>query len=711
MRNSTRAAAVAVLGAALLGSAGGMGGLGGHQAVAVPATPVVINLVTVNDFHGRIERSGAAAGIAALATAVDEIRAANPNTVFAAAGDLIGASTFTSFVQQDNPAIDALNAAGLDVSAVGNHEFDNGYDDLVNRVVPRAHWVYTGANVRMADGSAALPEYHTETFDGVTIGFIGAVTDELPALVRPSGIAGLTVQAPVDAANRVASQLRDGDPANGEADVVVLLVHDGAATSALASATDQRTAFGRLVTGASGEIDAIVSGHTHLAYNHVINGRPVISSGQYGERFGNMVITVDPGTRRVLSMANTTAELMKGNADGSYSPVFADSPAVAPIVAAATAAADELGSARLGAVAADINRARQPGLDSDGLPVQVENRGAESTMGNFLADAQLWAARSRGPVDVALMHAGGIRADLPYGTDGGVSYRDAASVQPFANPLVVFTLTGAELKAALEQQWQPERVARPVVKLGVNKELSYSYDPDAAPGAHITRLLLSGEPVDPVAAYRVVANAFLAGGGDNFSVLASGTDRTDTGLVDLQALADWFTANGTAVPDLAQRSVGVVLSEPDADGYGAGDALTITLSSLDFSAGETAAGTVYASLAGHPLGSAPVDSTPVQSTDEGGRASILATLPAGITGEQLIEVWVPGTGTSVSVPITLGEVPDGAIPAVPDGTLPGALPATGAGGAGTLAAASAAALLLGGAALLLLPRARRRPCG
>lgn len=125
-------------------------------------------------------------------------RTANPNTVFAAAGDLIGASTFTSFIQQDVPTIEGLNAAGLEVSA----------------------------------------------------------------------------------------------------DVVVLHVHEGAVTTSVASATDPATRFGKIVNGANPNIDAIVSGHTHLAYNHVIAGRPVISSGQYGERFSNMVITVDPTPSR-----------------------------------------------------------------------------------------------------------------------------------------------------------------------------------------------------------------------------------------------------------------------------------------------------------------------------------------------------------------------------------------------------------------------------
>ena len=119
----------------------------GVASEGAPGKTVDIEVVTVNDFHGRIEQAAPSGGIAALSTAVKQIRAANPNTVFAAAGDMIGASTFTSFIQQDVPTIEALNAAGLDVSSVGNHEFDQGFADLTDRVMPLALWEYLGANV------------------------------------------------------------------------------------------------------------------------------------------------------------------------------------------------------------------------------------------------------------------------------------------------------------------------------------------------------------------------------------------------------------------------------------------------------------------------------------------------------------------------------------------------------------------------------------
>src|SRR5690606_20408604 len=156
-----------------------------------------------------------------------------------------------------------------------------------------------------ATGDPALPEYWIKKFQGVSVGFVGAVTDELPSLVSPAGIEDITVGSPVEAANRVADQLSDGRNNNGEADIVIMLVHEGAATTSVESATDPNTRFGDIVLNANDNIDAIVSGHTHLAYNHVIDGRPVISSGQYGERFSNMEITYDRKAKSITSMQNT----------------------------------------------------------------------------------------------------------------------------------------------------------------------------------------------------------------------------------------------------------------------------------------------------------------------------------------------------------------------------------------------------------------------
>lgn len=633
--------------------------------VSQEVQPVDINVVTVNDFHGRLEQAAPSGGAAVLAGAVKQVRDANPNTVFAAAGDLIGASTFTSFIQQDNPTIDALNAAGLDVSSVGNHEFDQGWDDLSGRVLDRANWEYLAANVYdKTTGKPALPEYFTETFEGVTVGFVGAVTNELPSLVSPDGIANLEVRDVTTEVNRVADQLRDGDAANGEADVVILLVHEGAATTAIESATDQSTAFGKIVTGVDSDVNAIVSGHTHLAYNHVIDGRPVISSGQYGEKFGLMDLQVNPQTKELVSISNETLPLMSAPIPATPTtpavpakPLYPAVPEVQAIVADAVAVADVLGAQKLGDITAPFNRAKL----SNGI---TENRGGESTLGNFVADVQLWATQSAG-AQIAFMNPGGLRTDMPYASsgpndpDGNVTYKEAAIVQPFANTLVAMDITGAQLRTLLEQQWQPAASTRPFLKLGVSEGLEYSYNPAAAAGERIGTITLNDEAIDPAASYRIAVNSFLASGGDNFSVLASGTNRADTGKVDLAAMVDYLAVNSPASPDYAQRAVGAVLSAPaDAAGYEAGETVTVNLSSLAFGDSTTPApGTVELSLGGVAVASAPVDATVTDAVfDETGTATAQFTVPEGLDGVQQLAITVAATGTAVSVPMTIQSV-------------------------------------------------------
>ncbi len=342
-------------------------------------SPIVLQALTVNDFHGRIGLGGGAGGAAVLAGAVRDARAANPNTIFEATGDLIGATPFTSFIQNDTPTIDALNAAGLEVSAAGNHDFAQGWADLRDRVIPRADGEYISANVFLTDtGEPAMAPGGVTELEGVRVGVVGAVTEDLDSLVRPQDIAGLEVRSIVDTVNQAADDLRDGDPANGEADIVILRVHEGAASIEAGSITPG-SPLGEIVYGVTGQIDAIISAHTHLAYAHRIDGRLVVSAGQYGERYGLMTFQVDRATKEALATDYENRPLV--DADGS--PLYEPVTAVEDIVSDAQRVADILGAEQVGTITADLNRARQ----STG----AENRGGESTIGNFIAEVHQWA--------------------------------------------------------------------------------------------------------------------------------------------------------------------------------------------------------------------------------------------------------------------------------------------------------------------------------
>jgi 5'-nucleotidase len=613
------------------------------------AGPVVVDILTINDFHGRIEANGVAAGAAVLSGAVNGFREGNPNTLVVSAGDNIGASTFTSFIQQDAPTLDVLNAIDLDVSAVGNHEFDRGFADLAGRVTDGSNFPYLGANVYdTATGQPTLPEYFIKKVEGISVGFIGAVTEELPSLVSPGGLIGHEIRDIPTEVNRVAANLRDGDASNGEADAIILLLHEGAVSSNIADATND-SAFGTVVNGINPTVDAIVSAHTHQSYNHVINDRPVIQAGKYGEKFGHITLSVDKLSGEVASI---TSEVLPLTNNGTV--LYPDDSAIVPIVTEATHYAEERGSQKVGEITANFTRARQ----IDG----TENRGGASTLSNFVADVQLWATQETG-TEIAFMNPGGVRADLTYeSTDpqqpnGTLTYRSVAAVQPYANTLITLTLTGAQIRGVLEEQWQPPEASRPFLKLGTSQGLTYISDPAASPGKHISHLSLNGKPIADHDTHKVVVNAFLATGGDNFMTFASGTEHADSGRVDLQAMVDYVSAHPINTPDTTRRSIGVHLSTSGGNvtplsTYKPGETITAELSSLLYSA-EPVGDIVTVSIGNTTLSSATINPTVTNSTDETGRATVVFTIPRNLTGIQQLTIAVPHTGTQHTIPLTI----------------------------------------------------------
>jgi 5'-nucleotidase len=626
-----------------------------------------VQVLGINDFHGRIlpDSFSGNAGAAVLAGAVDALEAAHPNTVFAAAGDLIGASTFESFVAQDKPTIDALNAMGLDVSAVGNHEFDQGYDDLTQRVMAPfdpvtnpyggATWQYLGANVRHIDtGDPALPETWTVAYGDIEVGFIGAVTDETPSLVSPDGVAGLTFEDEAVAANRSADALEAAG-----ADLIVLLVHEGAPTTAYADAVDTSNDFGAMLAGLSPDIDAVISGHTHQAYDHrvpvaewaaegrAVTDRPVVSAGQYGMFLNQLLFTFD-------------AEGALTGLDSSVINLYNAFPAdaeVTAIVQAAVAEAGVLGAAILGQIDAPLYRART----ATGNPGST--RGAESTLGNAVADIQLWSTESLG-AQVAFMNPGGLRADLLGAAAGDpdlypsdVTYAQAAMVQPFANTLVTMDLTGVQLRAVLEQQWQPAGSSRPFLSLGTSSGFTYTYDPMAAAGSRILEMRLDGEVIADDAVVKVVVNSFLAAGGDNFTTFASGANKADSGRIDLNAQVDYLAENGTLPIDPTQHAVGITGLE--GRDFQTGDTVTFDVSSLMMTGATDILDdkiTVY--LDNKRVGRYRVtNSLPTDLYDEHGTAHVSFRIPNSAKGASTLVIVGDDTGTVATLDITVVKKP------------------------------------------------------
>jgi 5'-nucleotidase len=428
-----------------------------------------------------------------------------------------------------------------------------------------------------------------------------------------------------------------------------------------------------------------VSGHTHLAYNHsvpvpawegrAVTERPVVSAGQYGQNLNQLLFTVNDATGQVTAKTQNLIALTK-DADGPtgpalFQPEFPADPATTTIVSEAFAAAEGPGSVVLGQLAAPFKRATL----ANGT---TENRGGESTLSNLVAEVQRWAtaAPESGGAQIALMNAGGLRQNMLGNNAGGypanLTYKQAAVVQPFANTLVNMRLTGAQLKAVLEQQWQRDAggavPTRPFQRLGTSAGFRYTYDPARPEGDRITGMWLNGTALDKATAYSVTVNSFLASGGDNFRALRDGTSRRDTGKVDLQAMVDYLAAKSPVSPDYTQHAVGVSFPAGAPAGYLPGERVKFNLSSLAFTAPEDAKDpSVTVSLGGTNLGTFPVDNTlGTDQFDEYGKAAIDVAIPAGATaGARELVVTGTTTGTVVTVPVTVRAV---AVPPTPPTT-------------------------------------------
>lgn len=556
--------------------------------LSADAETTTIQVLGINDFHGHIKPNQQEAGIAVVAGAAQQFRAQNPNTLFLSAGDNIGASAFESRVANDEPAIDSLVMAGVDMSIVGNHEFDLGWDDLSGRVLSRyeaqsglddAGRFAVGANVYDAvTGEPVLDEYSIHEIDGVRVGVIGTVTTDMPSLVNPDLIADITFGNQLEAIERVSAQLSDGKDGNGEADVIIAVMHEGATipttvtdpAAICATVAETTNGFGEVVREAPAEVDAIISGHTHAIYDCAfpVEGRdgyerPVLQAFEWTKAMDRLELTVDRASGEVLAATGEVVDLVARDNTAN----FPADRQVKAFVDAAVQEADVLGAVPIGKISGDISRALNP----DG----TDNRGAESAGGNFVADVQLWATSEEHPTfsgtpsDFALMNPGGVRADLlyagdtsfdPRNTDGVVTYKEAANVQTFGNSLFQMNLTGAQVKAVLEEQWQPASASRPFLHLGLSANVDYTFDPAEPAGERIQQVRVDGAEIVDTQSYRVTVNSFLAAGGDNFVTLREGTERADSGINDLSATVDYF---GTTVVDPPEvgRAVQVVAGE------------------------------------------------------------------------------------------------------------------------------------------------------
>ncbi len=575
-KRALSALAVLAVAIAIVPVAGAKVDAGDRASQAAPnAQTTEIQILGLNDFHGQLEfvpatssggRIGATAagGVDWLATHVRNLRAQNPNTLFVSAGDLIGATPLISALFHDEPTIEAFNLMGLDYNGVGNHEFDEGIDELLrmqygNRphngdydggggvVGPGgvgrgdgchpvdgcadgtpfegANFDFLAANVRYkSNGNTIFPPYKIRRLDGVKVGIVGMTLEGTPTIVTPTAVGSVDFFDEADSVNALVPQLKR----QGVETIIVLLHEGGGAGLPLNETTINQCgnltgALPPIVQRMDDEIDVVVTGHTNWAVNCVVDGKIVTGAAATGRLITDIDLTVSRTTRDVVSAKVNNRIITRD---------VAPAPDLTALVEKYRALSAPLSNRVVGSTSAAITR--------------TGNAAGESALGDVIGDAQLaaTAAANVGGAVAALMNAGGIRADLDAGS---ATYGELFAVQPFGNSLVTMTLTGAQLDAVLEQQFTGANGI-----LQISHSLTYTRHAAAGPNGRVSNLRINGLPVDPATSYRITVNNFLAEGGDGYTVLAQGTNRLG-GDVDLDALVKYFEARSPVAPGPQNR--------------------------------------------------------------------------------------------------------------------------------------------------------------
>jgi 5'-nucleotidase len=532
------------------------------RAVAQTKPPIDLRILAINDFHGYLNPppggiriadpddntrkiSVPAGGAEHMATLVKQLRQGASNTIFVAAGDLIGASPFLSAMFHDEPTIESLSMMGLDLASVGNHEFDEGKVELLRMQNGGCHPTdkcqgphpFLGARFRYlaastietVSGKTIFPPYEVREFDGIRVAFIGLTLKGTPNIVSPVGVAGLEFRDEADTVNALVPELK----AQGIEAIAVLIHEGGFPVGDYNECPGISGPIVDIVRKLDHAVDVVISGHTHQAYVCEIDGRLVTSGDKYGTIVTTIDLKLDPATRDVVSAKADNIIVRTG--------AYARDPEQTELLASYDKFAAPIANRLAGSITQTLSR--------------TPNDAGESPLGDIVADAQLAAtgADKDGGAVIAFTNPGGVRTDIPKKEEGGVTYADVFASQPFRNQLVTLTLTGMQIKNMLEQQWLDPK--RPRI-LPVSNGFNYTWDAAKPYGDRVVtdRMSLNGQRIDPAASYRVTVNNYLAVGGDGFTVLKEGI-APRFGVYDVDALYAYFQANSPIGPAPADRIV------------------------------------------------------------------------------------------------------------------------------------------------------------
>ncbi len=521
--------------------------LSGCASLSTGAAPVEIHILAINDFHGNLEPPAGGAfvfnpanptkwntvpggGAPRLASAIAQLRQRSPNTIMVAAGDLIGASPLLSSLFHDEPTIESMSRMGLAITSVGNHEFDEGWQELRRMQIGGCHPVdgctgpapfkgaefeYLAASTYLDSGETLFPPYAIREFSGVKVGFIGLTLEGTADVITPASRAGISFRDEAETVNALVPKLQ----AQGVEAIVVLIHEGGYTTGSLDECHGLTGTIADIIPKFDKAVDVVVTGHTNGIYICTVDGRLVTGAGAYGTRLTDISILIDPKTRDVIGSRARDIVIAHD--------AFPEDPGQLELIGAYKKQAEPLMTRPVGRISAAVARR---GGDT-----------GESPLGDIIADSMLEAAREQaGQVEIAFMNPGGIRSDLPFRNGGEVTFGDIFSVQPFGNELVVLTLTGSDIETILKQQYQPSGNNI----LQVSDGFTFSWRQAAGQPIEIIpgSTKLNGQPLVATQSYRVVTNNFLVGGGDSFFGFKTGTSRVNVGG-DVSALENYMRAH------------------------------------------------------------------------------------------------------------------------------------------------------------------------
>jgi 5'-nucleotidase / UDP-sugar diphosphatase len=498
-----------------------------------------VRIIHTNDHHARIEPvmggtppAPIHAGVSRRKTLIDAIHGEGGNQLLIDAGDVFqGTLWFTQYLGQAD--LEFYNALGYEAMAIGNHEFDKGQQPLAD-FIKRAKFPVLSANIAIAADAASpiaglFKPWIVKEVGGEKIGIFGLTTEETPVLSSPGP--GIAFTNYIEAARKAVADLK----AQG-VNKVVALTHIG-------------VTFDRELARQVDGIQVIIGGHSHTPMGPMVSpadpsrpypevhpspsGKPVIvaTDWEWGRWLGDLTIGFD--------------------ANGDITSVLA----ARPTEVAASLEPDPGYEARIGVLAQPLTalRSQQVGEAAVALNgARADVRTKETNLGNLIADGMLEKARPAG-AQVAIMNGGGIRTSIDAGP---ITLGEVLEVQPFGNTLALVTISGAQLKEALENGVsQVEQVAGRFPQVA---GLRFTWNPAAPVGSRIVALQVANGPggyaaIDPSGSYRVAVNNFMLGGGDGYSVLQKGTNKSDTGFIDSDVTAEYIRAHSPANPAVEGR--------------------------------------------------------------------------------------------------------------------------------------------------------------